>query len=1400
MPKKHQSVKIDNILGELRNQEINTWFDLGLFIDRFKEQPSKTAFKGNTKAFDIHLEKGGIAFITFYFSIDGITVETEKYAKTFNSIYPNLPIHYIAGEIKPEADELIHKDAFKKVIKEMDGFDNWPLYDDFFKIKMERGSTGYNALIGKFWDEVLVLVEKLGRYIEENNISLLYLINVCSNPGNVSLALASVLISEYLGIPVINNNHDFYWEGGNRKVEIKKKGLKKGPRDFFFYNAHVGEFFSVIDMIYPWESRSWMNVNINKIQHNHLINIKGQNPANSALIGTAVDTKLHQMSKRDMIKTFMQVSSIFANTKDTITVHTAAHHIESKRSLKPILLGYKTIKKFDFVNNNIVFLQPTRVISRKSIELNFKLVRQLFADEEFSKKFHDNPQLTLSLIVSGPIPHGQQNYYQDLLEDFKNFLDELASEFRSKVLLGFLFSEFDKNEFKKKYKKPLDIEQLYDIASLILLPSQTEGRGLPIIEAAACGTPIFCKQYEPRAVYEAVIGYHLDEDQRLKVLEFKGSKIPNKLIRKINDHVFYPQNSMEDVMHNRKVIQQRYSLEALQKNIEYIIWRLYMQLNAISDEANSRVVDLLKKYKKIVNFENDDLNAILNKSTRHFLPGYGRLTFMIYLKSLIDPSFFRVEEQLVKGRVMKYARMMENDIPDLINTDLSQVHDYYNAIDDIFNCVEGESTLRHDHSLAYRHRNKKIYSYQEFTYQEITGLVNMIYNDVFKPKKRSDQTLAPQFFSDWELALFQLTNSKFLGIDNRKMLTERLKVNVPKGYFPGRYIKHELEYFVLQPIRAQLKLSIEQELTHEILKERGQQLEKVYIFIHEPRITKWFSSANIKDYLEQETEPELGILYKTGVIKIIETKQWSEGVHFPQMGAKAIKVLRKIKESDGFLITNGEHAAMMTDIIEIDHFHIGKARHKMTAKIMGIPKDSGFIQFVPAGVRTTLAYPTPIQTSKDFDNALKSNLYSDLKKKIGEKKLLNIISKDAVENGTPINSLLTQLELEISGKKTVERVKSSYAGGVYDDGLPWSGVLVEIDTKEHAWKFAAHIANKQPKNVPGLIKEYQKKSNSNNKIELAWNGGYILNPELVGKLGLPETYIGSPLGLLIMDNKVFCPPLFNKPAFIIYQDGKIDIRKVNSSAGFKIKRKKEEIVFTPLNYNKHSSSEACYYDLSYNQEEIKGDGNFIVRVAGNTVKQIIPTNSNENIKIIPVGITLSIPANLFSNTIFRVGKNLNIELSELEKDPYMWNDISYAIEAGPMLIENDKLAVNMEEEGWKTSNSIKTQAARLDFTDMRGPKIAVGITKKGKLMVIMVNGRIRESVGATHFDMADILLKYGMHKAMGFDPGGSSTLVVDGKIMNISPYNKNYEKDIYSLPPEPRFVANAVLGWVENEE
>ena len=1385
------------LIDKLLSENIKTWFDLGLFLDRLKEEKSNAAFNGSYEEYKKEINQNAIAFLSFHFTIDGITVEVEKYAQILKQLFPQAKVHFIAGEIHEEAKDMIDDTFFKKEIPELKAFDDWHLYSDFFEIKMERGSQAYNELIGKFWKDVLNITEKLGHYIEQHQFKLLYQVNVNSNPGNVSFALAMVLISEYFGIPIINNNHDFYWEGGRRAVEREEKNLEKGTRDFFFYNSHVGEFFSVIEQIYPWNSRSWMNVNINNIQKDHLIEKNGINPSNIELIGTAIDnTAFKPLSKRDSIKAYMQVASIFANKKQSITVHKAHYHKPSERSLLPILFGNKTLKDFDFVNNNIVFLQPTRVISRKNIETNFKLVQNLFYNDNFTQKFRDNPQLHLSIIVTGPIPQGQQNYYEQLISDFSNFLSQLPEEFRDSIYLGFLFSEFDKYEFRKKFNTPIDIRQLYNVASLILLPSQTEGRGLPIIEAAASGTPIFCRQYEPRKVYEEVIGYHLSEKDRLQVLEFRGDAIPQKLITKIINHVFYPQNSLEDVSHNYDVIKRRFSIGALKEDLKTIIHKQFIQLSSINSD-HSQMKDIVKEYQTLCHFQNDNLKSILNTQTRHYLAGYNRYAFMIYLKSLIDPSFFRVEEQFNRGEIFAYAKQIETVLKGKDYADTEDLHQFYNTIEDVFSYSDGENKLRHDHALSYRHRNKIHYPYQDFTFQEMTGLVNMIYYRLLKPEPKKNILLSPKFFTDWNLALFQLTNSQTLSIDDRELLTQKLKENVPKGYFSGRYIEHELEYFVLQPIRAQLKLSIEEELTETILNDHIEQLKKVYIFIHEPSVTEWFSSSEIKDYLKNGPEKGLTLLYKAQIIEIVETQQWSNGVHFPQMGELAIAKLKYIKENNGFIITNGEYSAMMTDIVNIDHFHIGTAERKMTAKIMGIPHNSGFIQFVPAGLRTTLAYPTPIQTSKDFDEALKSPLFKALKKELGEQKLYNLLRIDAEENGTPIKTFLTNLKKNLDGEITKEKVTSTFVGGVYSDGLPWSGVTADIDTTKFNWKFAAHFAKAEPKNVPALIDEFKTETGFNQNIELAWNGGYILNPELVGKLGLPETYIGSPLGLLIMDGTVKCPPLFNKPAFIIYKNGKVDIQKVSSNVGFKVEAEGKELVFSAQNYNVYSSTEASFYDLFFETEEIIANGNVIVRMAGNTIKQIIHTQNQESVKIIPVGITLSIPKEIFDETLFQENKEVNIELFNPEDQSIDWSEISYAIEAGPMLIENGKEVVNMEIEGWKSTNSIKTQAARLDFTDMRGPKIAVGIDEAGKLKVLMINGRIRESVGATHFDMADILLKSGIKKAMGFDPGGSSTLVVNDQIMNISPYNKNYEKDIYSLPPEPRFVSNIVMAWTE---
>jgi hypothetical protein len=458
--------------------------------------------------------------------------------------------------------------------------------------------------------------------------------------------------------------------------------------------------------------------------------------------------------------------------------------------------------------------------------------------------------------------------------------------------------------------------------------------------------------------------------------------------------------------------------------------------------------------------------------------------------------------------------------------------------------------------------------------------------------------------------------------------------------------------------------------------------------------------------------------------------------------------------------------------------------------MLGIPVGSGYIQYVPAGLRYALSYPTPTQTGLDLSKALKSETYTKLAEKIGEENLMKRLQENARSGGEPVGEFLknTLEDLKGSSKK---RTKTSYrtVSGIFEDGNPWSGVIASAQNVSSGknWKFVALSASGRTRRVTEFCEEFEK--NHGNKARIAWNGGYILNPELVGKLGLPEAYIGSPLGLIISDYKILSLPLFNKAAMLILPDGTINIKRINSGGGFKILGS-STIEFSPDTYNNPDEDiPLSYFDLQYPDKQIPSRGRIMVRLAGTTVKEVI--DGEKEIPIIPVGILLSFRKDTFPADEFKPGKDLKIILNGFE-------NVEHAVEAGPLLLSDGKIDIDMKQEGWKTDNSIVTQAARLDYTDMRGPKIAVGTDPEGNLSVLTINGRVRESVGATHSDMAGILKKFGIVNAMGFDPGGSSTLVVDGITRNISPYNHDYEMNVYSLPPEPRAVSNAVIGFIED--
>ena len=60
----------------------------------------------------------------------------------------------------------------------------------------------------------------------------------------------------------------------------------------------------------------------------------------------------------------------------------------------------------------------------------------------------------------------------------------------------------------------------------------------------------------------------------------------------------------------------------------------------------------------------------------------------------------------------------------------------------------------------------------------------------------------------------------------------------------------------------------------------------------------------------------------------------------------------------------------------------------------------------------------------------------------------------------------------------------------------------------------------------------------------------------------------------------------------------------------------------------------------------------------------------------------------------------------------------------------------------------------------------MGITTDGRVLLVVIDGRQKSSVGMTLGQLAQYMLGLGSVQAMNLDGGGSTTLVVRGDVVN----------------------------------
>jgi glycosyltransferase involved in cell wall biosynthesis len=163
-----------------------------------------------------------------------------------------------------------------------------------------------------------------------------------------------------------------------------------------------------------------------------------------------------------------ELASLYAVPTDSIHVIPNGVDVNSFFKLDPQTI--QLIDQLDLIEADPLFLLPARLTPRKNIELALQILVEL-------RRIFPNAVL----LVTGPEgPHNPANAtYKRKLLDLRDELHlQSAAIFLAEVVPGFIPDAV--------------IADFYKLADALIFPSQEEGFGIPIIEAAFSSIPVFC--------------------------------------------------------------------------------------------------------------------------------------------------------------------------------------------------------------------------------------------------------------------------------------------------------------------------------------------------------------------------------------------------------------------------------------------------------------------------------------------------------------------------------------------------------------------------------------------------------------------------------------------------------------------------------------------------------------------------------------------------------------------------------------------------------------------------------------------------------------------------------------------------------------------------------------------
>jgi hypothetical protein len=245
---------------------------------------------------------------------------------------------------------------------------------------------------------------------------------------------------------------------------------------------------------------------------------------------------------------------------------------------------------------------------------------------------------------------------------------------------------------------------------------------------------------------------------------------------------------------------------------------------------------------------------------------------------------------------------------------------------------------------------------------------------------------------------------------------------------------------------------------------------------------------------------------------------------------------------------------------------------------------------------------------------------------------------------------------------------------------------------------------------------------------------------------------GLPLGLVMVDKEVYSGPLFNRVCLGISPQGTFEMAQVALSGQLTL-GDGTSVKIDTINQPRVSQQSVVLYSGKWGALAPPMPHKGIqIAIVGNTMTAVSTT---QRLAIPKDGWVLSGPAE---------GPLASIAVPNAQDKPLAltlntspdWSGIAHAISGGPYLVKDGQVYVDTV-----------AQRIRMNPAEVSAPRTAVGITASGQLLLVTVDGRQQKvSQGLTLVQMGQLMRRLGAVQAMNLDGGGSTQMVVAGRLVN----------------------------------